>query len=65
MSMWEQDRYVQVDALDGDAGGRVVGEVDARPRGVAAEAEADRAAGLPTFGTRGYADTEAFERDGD
>ena len=28
---------------------------------LASEAEADRAAGLPTVGTRGYADTKAFE----
>lgn len=61
MTMWEQDRYVQMDSENADGNGVVIGEVDAMPRGIAAEAEADRAAGRPTFGTRGYADTKAFE----
>ena len=37
--------------------------VDTRPMTAEWEAKMDRAAGRPTTGTRGYADTEAFNRD--
>lgn len=60
--MWEQDRYQQGGFDENDPRGAVIGEVDAAPRGLADEAKADRAAGRPTYGTRGYADTEAFDR---
>lgn len=65
MSMWEQERYQQVDtdAENTAAGGKVIGEVDMHPHSLVDEAKHDRAAGRPTSGTRGYADTEAFNRD--
>lgn len=58
--MWDQDRYQQADIANGEASGYVAGEVDTTPSTLADEAKADRAAGRPTSGTRGYADTEAF-----
>jgi hypothetical protein len=38
-------------------------ETNPVPNTLAAQAHADRARGMTTVGTRGYADTEAFERD--
>lgn len=38
-------------------------DMDTGPTSIADEAKADRAMGRPTSGTRGYADTEAFDRD--
>lgn len=60
--MWDQDRYQQADIANGDASGYVAGEVDATPATLAEEARADRAAGRQTWGTRGWADTEALDR---
>ncbi len=62
MSMWEQERYQQAEINHEDTGGQVIGEVDMHPQSLADEAKADRAAGRATNGTRGYADTEAFNR---
>lgn len=59
---WDNERYFQVEVADNANNGYVAGEVDMTPLSIADEAKADRAAGRPTVGTRGYADTEAFDR---
>jgi hypothetical protein len=59
---WDQDRFTQTEVADNSRNGYVAGEVDMTPGNIADEAKADRAAGRSTVGTRGYADTEAFDR---